>query len=517
MPKISSLPAATDFTGAEEFPVVQGGQTRRGTPLQAAAYAATAPVFQYPAVHGVLTDAEYLFAERATAKKLGIRTDGRDITDALRNAFDDLQGGVLEFNEFGLGVISEQVDLIYPISIQGPGGGFQGRDADIAPIGFCLKLADGAALGANGAMLRVVYQGEPTGPGAFSRLPVRLKNFGVFGNKANAISGNGIVLEAARYAVVEDVIIYHCPGDGLRGRTGGSAAVQLNNHTMTRVHSVYNSGDGFDIAGDDGSIVQCIAGANGGDGFILFGGKVYVACLAWNNGRFGYRMENFSDTDLTGCAAYDNNSAGFSISNAHMIGLNGCTGMRNGQNEDTATLAAGVVVSNASKGISIKGFRSGNKYNSNAAQTQKYGISIVDADSEVDYYFPAYPSNGTPGTDMKDLVSPVNDASTASGSRLSRFKVGSNGNEIKNIWTATRSWDPGSIADGATSAAVTLTISGASVGDPVLAGFSSITAAGWLLDAHVTSANTVSVTITNKTGAPVDLPNGTLRATVMHH
>lgn len=479
--------------------------------------AVDAAEFKYPTSHGIQTDTDYLLAERATAKKLGVRFDGRDITDALRNAFADLQGGVLEISESGIGVISEEIVLPYPISIIGPGGGFQGRDSDIAPIGCCFKLADGANLGTNGAMLRVVYQGSISGPGAFSRLPVRLKNFGVYGNKLNAISGNGIVLEAARYAVVEDVIIYHCPGDGLRGRTGGSANVQLNNHTMTRVHSVYNAGDGFDIAGDDGSIVQCIAGANGGDGFILFGGKVYVACLAWNNGRFGFRMENFTDTDLTGCAAYDNNSAGFSISAANMIGLNGCTGMRNGQNEATAALSAGVVVSNASKGVSIKGFRSGNKYNSITAQTQKYGISITDVDSEVDYDFPSFPSNGTVGADMKDLVSPVNDASTASGSRLARFKVGSNGNEVKNIWTATRSWDPGSLADGATSTAVTLTISGAAVGDPVMAGFTSITAAGWLLDAHVTSANTVSVTITNKTGGVVDLPNGTLRVTVIHH
>ena len=488
-----------------------------GTAALAGAGGAAMSGFKYPAVHGVQTDLAYLASERATAKKLGIRFDGRDITDALRNAFEDLQGGVIEISEFGLGLISEEVGLSYPISILGPGGGFQGRDSDITPIGCCLKLADGVDLGVNGAMLKVVYQGDPTGPGAFSRLPVRLKNFGVYGNKLGAIAGHGIVLEAARYAVVEDVIIYHCPGDGLRGRTGGSAAVQLNNHTFTRVHAVYNTGDGFDIAGDDGSIVQCIAGANGGDGFILFGGKVYSACLAWNNGRFGFRMENFTDTDLNGCAAYDNNSAGFSISNANMIGLNGCTGMRNGQNEATATLSAGVVVSGASKGISIKGFRSGNKYNSNAAQTQKYGISIVDADSEVDYAFPSYPSNGTVGADMKDLVSPVNDVSTASGSRLSRFKVGSNGNEIKNIWTATRSWDPGSLADGATSPAVTLTISGAAVGDPVVAGFSSITAGGWVLAAHVTAANTVSVTVTNRTGATADLPNGTLRATVVHH
>lgn len=34
MPKISSLPAATTLTGAEQFAAVQGGQTRRATAAQ---------------------------------------------------------------------------------------------------------------------------------------------------------------------------------------------------------------------------------------------------------------------------------------------------------------------------------------------------------------------------------------------------------------------------------------------------------------------------------------------------
>lgn len=44
MPKISSLPAASDFTGAEEFPIVQDGQTRRATAAQVSAGAGAGKV-----------------------------------------------------------------------------------------------------------------------------------------------------------------------------------------------------------------------------------------------------------------------------------------------------------------------------------------------------------------------------------------------------------------------------------------------------------------------------------------
>lgn len=79
--------------------------------------------------------------------------------------------------------------------------------------------------------------------------------------------------------------------------------------------------------------------------------------------------------------------------------------------------------------------------------------------------------------------------------------------------TATKTWDPPSLSNGSQTS-TTVTVTGAAVGDPAIAGLSSINAAGWFLSANVTSANTVTVTLMNHTGGTVDLGSGTLTVIV---
>jgi len=79
--------------------------------------------------------------------------------------------------------------------------------------------------------------------------------------------------------------------------------------------------------------------------------------------------------------------------------------------------------------------------------------------------------------------------------------------------TGTVAWDPGSISDAAASA-TSVTVTGAAVGDACVATLSSIGARNMLITAHVSTTNTVRVTLFNKDGAPVDLPSGTVRAWV---
>lgn len=79
--------------------------------------------------------------------------------------------------------------------------------------------------------------------------------------------------------------------------------------------------------------------------------------------------------------------------------------------------------------------------------------------------------------------------------------------------TGTVTWDPGSIADNA-SAATTLTVTGAAVGDPVAVTHDQIGARNMQITGHVQAANTVRVVLFNDDGAPVDLVSGTVRAWV---
>ena len=79
--------------------------------------------------------------------------------------------------------------------------------------------------------------------------------------------------------------------------------------------------------------------------------------------------------------------------------------------------------------------------------------------------------------------------------------------------SGTKTWDPGSVADGALTSTV-LTVTGAVVGDPVAVGFSTAVPAGALLVGAVTAADSVTVTLLNKTGGALDLTSGTLKAIV---
>lgn len=93
--------------------------------------------------------------------------------------------------------------------------------------------------------------------------------------------------------------------------------------------------------------------------------------------------------------------------------------------------------------------------------------------------------------------------------------VGNHFQEIGGIRHGSATWDPASIADDAHSASVDVTVTGAVVGDPAFAAFSSIAAAGWEVHATVRAADTVSVHLVNRTGSPVDLGSGTVKAVVV--
>ena len=74
-------------------------------------------------------------------------------------------------------------------------------------------------------------------------------------------------------------------------------------------------------------------------------------------------------------------------------------------------------------------------------------------------------------------------------------------------------WNPASIADG-DALTTTVTVTGAALGDPVIV-TGSINLQSLQLTGSVTASNTVTVVLSNSTGAAVDLPSMTVTAAVM--
>ena len=73
-------------------------------------------------------------------------------------------------------------------------------------------------------------------------------------------------------------------------------------------------------------------------------------------------------------------------------------------------------------------------------------------------------------------------------------------------------WEPGTIANGA-KASTTVTVSGAALGDFAQGSF-SLSLSGCQLTAEVSATNTVTVVVSNLTGASVVLASGTVRVLV---
>ena len=88
------------------------------------------------------------------------------------------------------------------------------------------------------------------------------------------------------------------------------------------------------------------------------------------------------------------------------------------------------------------------------------------------------------------------------------------GTEITGHLSASTTWNPAEIADGAYESK-DVTVTGAATGDTVAVGFAA--AAGWIVSGYVSATNTVTVTLVNHTGAPVNLGEKTLRVDVWKH
>lgn len=93
------------------------------------------------------------------------------------------------------------------------------------------------------------------------------------------------------------------------------------------------------------------------------------------------------------------------------------------------------------------------------------------------------------------------------------LSISTTGTACDGLWSATATLDFGSIA-AASQADLTLTVTGASVGDSVTLGLPAAPTSGIVFNAWVSAANTVTIRATNITAAAIDPASATYRATV---
>ncbi len=98
------------------------------------------------------------------------------------------------------------------------------------------------------------------------------------------------------------------------------------------------------------------------------------------------------------------------------------------------------------------------------------------------------------------------------GGSLSSFQIGIHSIAVGQI-SATATWSPGAITAGS-FASTTITLTGAAVGDFVLAEHNKMLTSDLMISAHVSAVNTVKVLIFNPTTASITPASGTLRVLV---
>lgn len=310
----------------------------------------------------------------------------------------------------------------------------------------------------------------------------------ITGGKIESNTGDGISGTMNR-GVISGILIQNNGGHGIDiDATGTEVGIEGNtvlNNTLTGITcriargSVSNnkvidngtdgiSGIDMDYSAINGNIVY----SNGNAGIALNRGSGMVCAhnIVRLNDDDGIRLINTpTDSIVDGNTVKENNQSGGSFDNMEISGTN-CQIQNN-------LCRQGVQANKPLRGINIAS-GTGNIVKNNDLRDSGSSSALSDS-----------------GTNT--LVS--NNAGVST--------------DIQETLTATVSWNPPSIADGARTN-TTVTVTGASIGDLVEVGFTTALPDGATLTSSVTAADTVTVTLFNETGSPLDLASGTLRATV---
>lgn len=238
--------------------------------------------------------------------------------------------------------------------------------------------------------------------------------------------------------------------------------------TGTRISSAYP--EGLEVI--DNEVRNSVGGGIAGGNFIVYSTNARVLRNTIDNGGIFAIQARGSGMLIDGNEFYNHNKPASGATNAPILL----------DSAGTFTVRNNHLHSKYPSAVAVTCF-----VNNNAAQTV-LGVSSITVTAD--------DSNTTMEAITKFLTTGV-------ATRL----------QVMGRLIATATWDPANIADNAL-ATTTVTVSGALVGTPVDVGFTAITAGKWVLRGDVTSTNTVTITLENRTGGAVDLPSGVLTVIV---
>lgn len=341
---------------------------------------------------------------------------------------------------------------------------------------------DGASNG-----VRAVITGTSVGnAGVFSNNSNNAgSTIGVYGQSAY---GSAVYGSSGLNATEAAAIIRH------NNSTANTRVLELQNHLGTAVAYIDREGDAtlnnLTVTGTIAGVVQT-TGAQSIAGVKTFSNQIIGTYNSVGDGAVkgtstaGYGVEGTS-TNSSGVYGYSN-SAG-----------TGVTGVSN----------SGAGISGTSTSDSSGVFQAANAANVAATveiidRAQAAGTEMLRVESNAGaLLFSVDNAGATVGQAADFTAATVDTLLIGTGSALSRAQV------------ASEVYDMASLAN-ATAVQEAVTVSGASVGDPCFAGYSTLTSAAILVSCNVTAVNTATVTFYNVSGGAVDPASGTLRVTVI--
>lgn len=308
---------------------------------------------------------------------------------------------------------------------------------------------------------------------------------------------------------------------------------------------------------------DCLFQDNGGDGWrgeTSINQHTFERCVSISNGSNGYAIVGGATPVFLNCDAESNTAAGFDLRYTFAANLLGCHMEQNGQNSTSPNIylhegPLGSSYPNTAaviRGCLIQG-----------SDVTKYGVQVGTANQTLiaDNWFSSHVTGhikidttaartkigpntfagaGTPVTDSPSTpsarldfddtnriysVSPALMIPNASPaifpdgmmwriSNVLRFREASQTRNIFMGLTGSATLDFPSIAAGAT-AELTITLTGCSAGDQVIVGPPSTLAAGLMVTAYCSAANTVTIRLHNTTAGAIDPAAGSYKVSVL--